>query len=184
MFITIEGLSGSGKTTVATLLAERLGAYYYKTPASMFVPIRSTVDAMATPFARYLYYYAGIVQASAEIVEALSQRPVVCDKFVATMLAYSRAAGVEVSTPSPEVIRAPDVSFLLEVQETVRMTRLNARGPITPEHASFLAMEQTCNVIMQYRQLNLVAVDNSEADVKASVGYILRHLANHGLLNR
>src|SRR5450755_4250245 len=123
LFIAVEGLSGSGKTSVGHLLAKQLSGRYYKTPPEMFSPIRASVDAKATALARHLYYFAGIVQASFEIGTILRECPVVCDKYTATMLAYSRAAGVAVDAPSADIVLRPDFTFFLDVPDDLRHHR-------------------------------------------------------------
>jgi len=175
-FITIEGLSGTGKTTVAKLLARRLDARYYKTPPVMFLPIRATVDRSAAPLARHLYYYAGIAQASEEIRVILRRRPVVCDKYVATMLAYSRAGGIIAETPAANLILQPDLAVLLDVPDEVRLCRISLRGRISRTHRAFLEMEKGLNVVALYRQPGVVTVDNRMPDATLTVDTILRHL--------
>jgi dTMP kinase len=176
VFITIEGLSGSGKTTIAKLLARQLGATYYKTPPVMFAPIRELVDSSATPLARHLYYYAGIAQASADISVILRKRAVVCDKYFVTMMAYSRAAGVTVDTPPAGLILQPDVTFVLDVPDDVRHHRISLRGRITKAYRKFLEMERELMVVALYRQPGVVTVDNSMPGVTFAVGTIIRHL--------
>jgi dTMP kinase len=161
LLIAVEGLSGSGKTTVANLLAQQMAGSYYKTPAPIFEPIRTIIDRKASAFARHLYYYAGIAQASAEISVILDQHPVVCDKYLATMIAYSRAAGVTVETPPLGLILEPDFTFLLDVPEEVRLSRLAARGHISKTHAEFLSMERRLRVLEEYKRLAILIIDNS-----------------------
>lgn len=181
-FLTIEGLSGSGKTTLARLLASRLGGCYYKSPPDMFGPIRDIVGRQAGSFARFLFDCAGIAQASIEIETALKTGPVVCDKYVATVLAYSRARGLSVDMPIGERILEPDCSFLLEVRDQLRLHRIAGRGPITPTHKAFLQMEIEKNVILQFRDMTLVTVDNNAAGVTDAVQFIDGHLATLGVL--
>jgi thymidylate kinase len=176
LFITVEGPSGSGKTTVATLLAEQLAARYFKTPPVMFAPIREAVDSSCSPLARHLYYYAGIAQASTEIEFMLREQAVVCDKYLATMLAYSRAAGVRVDTPPAGLVLQPDFTFLLNVPDDVRLDRLTSRGPITRAHNDFLQMERDLKVVEQYQQLDLLTIDNSTPGVGFAVETITSYL--------
>lgn len=176
LFITLEGLSGSGKTTVATLLANRFEAHYYKTPPEMFLPIRDCIEADATPLARYLYYYAGIVQASAEIDVLLKKRSVVCDKYLATVLAYSRAFGANPAPATADLVVAPAASFFLDLPDELRMERITQRGRITREHRTFLEMELTYAVRLQFQRLGLVSIDNSGSDPATALATIMRHL--------
>jgi thymidylate kinase len=171
-FITIEGLKGSGKTSVSRALAEQLGARWYTTPPELFRPIRDAVEQEASPYARYLYCFAGIVQASAEIELLLARQSVVCDKFLATMLAYSRAGGVQAAAPPTSVVLQPDFSFLLSVPDEVRRQRIASRGYASAEQEAFLCMEIECHVIDFYRDLNVRVHDNSGLDISATVADI------------
>ena len=172
LFVTVEGLSGSGKTTIAKLLAERWAARYYKTPPAMFTPIREIVDSNASPLARHLFYYAGIAQASIEIETMLREHAVVCDKYLATMVAYSRAAGVTVDIPPATLVLHPDFTFLLEVPEDVRLRRLALRGTITPVHREFLKMETDLRVAQHFEQPGVLKIDNSMSDVVSALATI------------
>jgi dTMP kinase len=176
LFITLEGLSGSGKTTLATLLAKRLGGQYYKTPPEMFLPIRDCIEANATPLARYLYYYAGIAQASAEIEILLKTRTVVCDKYLATVLAYSRAFGANFASATADLVVAPSASFFLDLPDELRMERITGRERITRTHRTFLEMELTYVVRLQFQRLGLVSIDNSDSDPATALAKIMRHL--------
>lgn len=176
IFVTIEGLSGSGKTTIAQLLAEHLEAEYYKTPPAIFAPIRQSIDRSANRVARYLYYYAGIVQASAEIEVLLKRRSVVCDKYLATVLAYSRAFGANAATATADLVVAPSASFFLDLPDELRMERITQRERITREHRTFLEMELTYAVRLQFQRLGLVSIDNSDSDPATALATIMRHL--------
>ena len=172
LFVTVEGLSGCGKTTIAMLLAERWAARYYKTPPAMFAPIRGVVDSNASPLARHLYYYAGIAQASLEIATMRHEHAVVCDKYLATMLAYSRAAGVTVDTPPSGLVLQPDFTFVLEVPDAVRLRRLEALGTITPMHREFLKMETDLQVAQHFEQPGVLKIDNSMTGLVSALATI------------
>lgn len=181
-FVSIEGLSGSGKTTVSRMLATSLGAQWYTTPPALFRPIRGLVEQKATPLARHLFYFAGIAQASAEIEEILEHQPVVCDKYAATMLAYSRACGVSVEAPPRALVIEPDFAVLLEVPTSLRFERVEARGGVTPEHRDFMRMEVERDVSRFFAEMNLIKQDNSAKGVDVAVASIVRIIERGNIL--
>jgi thymidylate kinase len=172
-FISIEGLSGSGKTTIAKSVARLIGAKYYRTPSLIFASIRRLVDAKASPLARHLYYYAAIAQASDDIALILKTKPVVCDKYFSTVVAYSRAFGVKVNVPPIYNIRLPDYTFLLIVPERLRHQRIARRGKVTSKHAAFLRMEIDLNVMKHFERLDLTAINNAAEGASKACDMIL-----------
>lgn len=169
VFVAVEGLKGSGKTTISTLLAEQLGAKWFTTPSALFRPIRDAVHRYGTPMALHYYHYAGIVQTSAEIEAVLGEQPVVCDKYLATFLAYSRAQGIPVTLPSQDLVIRPDVTVLLRLPQEVRVHRIACRGPYTREVEDFVNMELAHDVMKHYLNQDPTVWDNSAPDVPASV---------------
>lgn len=171
LFVSIDGLSGSGKTTMARHLARELDAHYYKTPAPLFQPIRNAVDSMASPFARYLYYYAGIAQAAVEIQALLNQRSVVCDKYIVTMLAYSRASGLVVEAPGRDLLLRPNITFILVVPASLRMHRMSLRGRIPSPH--FLSLEEFLPASLPSVDRHSIMIDNTSSDILDTVKVML-----------
>jgi thymidylate kinase len=141
---------------------------------------RTVVDQTWGPVARHLYYYTGVARASEEIGVHLRRQPVVCDKYFATVVAYSRAAGVAVCHPPIYPIIEPDFTFLLVVPPKVRRMRLKRRGEITAIHAAFLRMEIEANVLAEYRRLALCEIDNAGPNVQVTCDRIIDYLRQAG----
>jgi len=175
VFIALEGLSGSGKTTVGRSLALRIGAEFYRTPPLLFGPIRDAVDERADTAARFLFYLAGVVQASAEISRILAtESSVVCDRYLLTTLCYHRALGVAIDVPDRvlQPLRMPDYTFLIVCEEAKRISRLHRRG-ISYNDAQEQSLGVTERFLSEYRKYGLIEVDNSNDDPAVAVDTIM-----------
>jgi dTMP kinase len=140
VLITIEGIDGAGKTTLAAALARELGAELLREPGGVELSerIRALVKDPALtvdPRAEALLYAAARAQLVAERLRPLLEagRTVVLDRFVDSSLAYQGAArglGVE----EVRAINAfgcggvtPDVTLLLRVDPRTGRARQDGR---------------------------------------------------------
>src|SRR2546422_940162 len=89
--IVVEGIDGTGKTTVARRLATAIRAKYLRTPPPRFDSLRKYVDKEASVETRFLFYLCSVAYASDIIRRELTKRDVVCDRYLGTTLAYHRA---------------------------------------------------------------------------------------------
>ena len=80
--ICIEGIDGTGKTSVARRLAREISATYYSTPPEPFRRIRKRVDRTADPATRFFFYMSSVQRASGEINTLLHSGDVVCDRYI------------------------------------------------------------------------------------------------------
>jgi dTMP kinase len=130
LFITLEGIDGSGKTTQAELLARVLGSdtVLVREPGGTEASerIRELVADPAIelePVTELLLFCAARAQLVAEVIRpALEQgRDVVCDRYSDSTAAYQGAArgvSVEVALSVSELAAArlrPDVTVLLRI---------------------------------------------------------------------
>jgi dTMP kinase len=141
VLITIEGIDGAGKTTLAQTLADRLGATLLREPGGVELSerIRTLVkdpNLQVDPRAEALLYAAARAQLVAERLRPLLEegRTVVLDRFVDSSLAYQGAArglGVREVRAINEFGTGgltPDVTLLLRIDPGTGRARQDTRG--------------------------------------------------------
>jgi dTMP kinase len=144
IFITLEGGEGAGKSTAAARLAEVMRKEGHEvvltrepggTPGAeairgLLLSTEIGLDALAQTM---LHFAARADHVDVVIRPALARGAVViCDRFYDSTMAYQAyGMGVDVAVIA-SMIRMinlrPDVTFMLEVPESVSKTRLAARG--------------------------------------------------------
>jgi len=139
--VTIEGLDGAGKTTLASALAERLGATLLREPGGVEASerIRDLVKDPALevdPRAEALLYAAARAQLVASLVRPLldAGTTVLLDRFVDSSLAY-QGAGRGLGVDAVRAINdfgtgglQPDVTLLLRIDPGAGRARQAGRG--------------------------------------------------------
>jgi dTMP kinase len=132
VFVVLEGIDGSGKTTQARLLAERLPALCTREPTDGAfgrvlrdaVELRVALDpvTMALGFAADRADHVAWIRR--QLVE---ERSVVCDRYVLSSLAYQRGGGVtedwlrSINRHAPE----PDLTIFVDTPPAVCAARID-----------------------------------------------------------
>src|SRR3954469_11248105 len=154
--VTIEGIDGAGKSTLASALADRLGATLLREPGGVEASerIRTLVKDPALtigPRAEALLYAAARAQLVDERVKPALARGelVLLDRFVDSSLAY-QGAGRELGVEAVRAINAfgtggltPDLTLLLRVDQAA------ARGRQAGGGARRARMEAAANTFFE-----------------------------------
>lgn len=130
MIIVLEGLEGTGKTSLATILCERHGCKYVKTPPVEFTPLRSFVATQDNPNMEFYFYLSGVF-AVQDIIRPFkgSPRHAVVDRYIHTPIAY-HARGRTFAYPAfaeRRLLRA-DVTIHVTCSTDARSRRKMERG--------------------------------------------------------
>lgn len=137
-FIVLEGVDGTGKTTLAARLAELVGnAAVTSEPTSgrIGAALRSGELGDIPPTAEALLFAADRAIHTAEIEKILETgKWVICDRYMASTVAYQSASqGGKADTEwliqmQKRAVIEPDAVFLLDMDPEESLRRVDSRG--------------------------------------------------------
>ncbi|WP_102402217.1 dTMP kinase [Vibrio cyclitrophicus] len=144
MFIVIEGLDGSGKSTVSKHLAEKLNAKLLTTPGAGFKEVRKQLDTVFehNPKARQLFYMATVLNVASEAQRFIdSGQNVVVDRYWLSTQVYhhwmSNGQCYTLDEVESELL-APELTVYLDLPVDERIARINNRNHCTLEDSQTL----------------------------------------------
>ncbi|HEY3684237.1 MAG TPA: hypothetical protein VGL93_14470 [Streptosporangiaceae bacterium] len=174
LFIALEGLSCSGKTTVVGEVADALGAGHLPTIPDEYSVLRRCFDQVDELDARFLCYLSAICRASRDIGRQLDAgRSVVVESYLARTVAFHRGMGSSAMVYLPE-LRQPDVSFHLTCAPAERHRRELGRGG-SRHFWDELAAKHEADILCEYRRFPLHQIDTTARVPRDVVDEILRH---------
>ena len=173
VFIVIEGLDGSGKTTQARLLAEKLSKTYrvhltsepsggkigtFIRDGLLYEQVRLPVEAEALLFAadRIEHIYS-------EIKPALDEgKLVICDRYVYSTLAYQGSAGLSLDWIKTTNARAlqPDFAIFIDVPPKKVLERLQRKKSVME---TLETQQKVRDVYLKFvKKTELISVDGDK----------------------
>jgi len=158
LFIVLEGLDGSGKSSVVEHLAKLTGAEKLSTPLpNINGSVRESIESAyaGIPMARALFYASSVVAASKEVERMLAEgKSVIMDRYWLSTLCYHKLMGVEARFEEvADTLRPPDATFLLNVPAETRRSRISQRGNFQDHDHLTLDPKNETLVIEYYRQM-------------------------------
>ncbi len=160
-FVVLEGLSGTGKTTIANALAGLGGGTYVHTPTGTYRDMHAAVDAQAGATERYFFYLASLARAADEIARELPCRPVICDRWITTTQAWHGLLGAPVlDTVESLDLLEPDITVLIVCDEIERQRRLDLRGRSANDLAEAASGFER-ELLLRYREHADLEVDST-----------------------
>lgn len=137
-FIVLEGIDGSGKTSLAKRIAEAVGGAeltFEPTKSALGSALRSGSFGDIPPSAEALLFAADRAIHTEEIKKHLDAgRWVICDRYLGSTVAYQSASFGDsadwewlLAMQSKSVIE-PDMTILLDIDPQISMARVNTRG--------------------------------------------------------
>ena len=137
MFIVIEGIDATGKTTLSKSLAEKLGVKYYKSPPKLITSFRKMADR-SSPQIRYLYYSLGNLITTLALKTLYRNKIIICEWYAFSTSAYhSVLLGKDLNLP--KIIILPNlVIFLTCNMEEIKERLLLRKETNKYEQLSFL----------------------------------------------
>jgi len=130
MLIVLEGLTGSGKSTVVNHLVSNCGFSEPELRPEPFRPALQYVEDQPRHLeVRHALYLAAAFQSAIQVEELCSAgADIVADSWIYRTMATHSALGSRLEVVLPDWLPVPDLTIILTVDEDRRQDRIRHRG--------------------------------------------------------
>ena len=181
-FYVIEGIDGSGKSSIGPQVAEAIEGAFYEYP-NAFKPAIKFIDSKASPEARFLFYMGYNLQTSHDVLEILNEQPVICVRYIYSTIVYHIVKGVDIKSVfnisrQVSLLRPKQVFFLDVSNKDVQMRRLEKRG-LQPEDSRILEkMDLIRNTYLQLSSImpNFTYIDTSSLTKAQVISAVIKNI--------
>ena len=191
VFICIEGLDGSGKTTQAKLLAKKLGktydVIYTSEPSNGLIGsfIRNSYlygENRLSPFVEALLFAADRIEhVENEIIPALIKgKIVISDRYVYSSLAYQGAGEVGldwIQTINKSILN-PDLAIFIDVEPEKVLARLNPEKSVMENLETQRKVRKVYLKFVANKKLILLNGENSKTKVAEDLFSLVQNFLN------
>ena len=151
--VVVEGLDGSGKSTVVQGLARELGGRACATPSASLLKVRPVFDKRGGPVARAFYMISNYVLQH-EILKEEKHSTFVVDRWFSSTCAYSIAWKNTIGGPEaidalpsqlfqwPKDLIPPQLQLLLHLEDSVRIDRVSIRAASVSDTSRYNPWDQ------------------------------------------
>jgi thymidylate kinase len=180
-FYLVEGIDGSGKTSIARLLAEKIGASYYFSPPDVLSPLREFIESSSAKV-RYNYFRLGNYITSEELKGLLKKTAIVMDRYIYSTAAYhSVTLGKDLSLTKDLIL--PDYVIYVNASMAKIKERLEEREINTKYEDLSLLEQATTKFQGLLEESNTLHVDTTDRTPEESVQFVIDHLKGKGILH-
>lgn len=181
-FYVIEGIDGSGKSSLGPLVAESIDASFHEYPIA-FKPAINIIDEKASPEARFMFYMGYNVQTSHDVSLLAQEGPVVCVRYLYSTMVYHLIKGVnekmvfDIAKSTP--LLRPDIVFFLDVSDQkVHIERLKERGVLAEDNRVLEKMNEIRHTYFRLAPImpNFTPIDTSYMSKSEVINAIVKSI--------
>ncbi|WP_173476332.1 AAA family ATPase [Streptomyces sp. 150FB] len=159
-FESLEGLRGTGKSTIAPMLAASRDAVLVPTMPPLYEPLRREMDTRANVDARMCFYLSALLTAVDQIRSHLiAGNPVVVESYFARCFANHRAFGAGIDVELPAEVPQPTTYYLVCAENERRRRLAHRNKPVS--RWDVLAEDAAEQITRAYAQFPMHRVDTT-----------------------